>query len=72
MAKVLEQFDQFCTLSARLRKACSHMMRIYVLTHHTMGAGWDTVAQLCFREEWDRKMLAVQDGFTPSRHRRRR
>ena len=65
MAKVMEQFELIRSLSARLCKALSHMMRIYVLAHHTAGAGWDTVAQLCFLEEWDRKMLAVQDSFTP-------
>jgi hypothetical protein len=32
------------------------MMRIYVLAYHTMGASWDTVAQLSFREERDRKI----------------
>jgi hypothetical protein len=65
MAEVVEQFKLIRSLTARLRKVCSHMIRIYVLAHHTTGACWDTVAQLCFREEWDHKMLAVQDGFTP-------
>jgi len=67
MVEVVGLFEEIRTLTTRLRKACSHMMCIYVLAHHTTGAGWDTVAQLCYREEWDRKMLAVQDGFVPLR-----
>jgi hypothetical protein len=65
MRRILEQFEEIRTSAARLRKACSHMMRIHMLAHHTAGANWNTVAQLCFREEWDRKMLAIQDGFVP-------
>jgi hypothetical protein len=41
------------------------MMLIYMLAHHTSGAGWTTVAQLCFRDAWDREMLGLQDGFKP-------
>ena len=64
-AEVVEQFELIRSLTARLRNACSHMMRIYVLAHHTTGASWDTIVQRCFREEWDRKMLSVQDCSTP-------
>ena len=56
MAEVVEQVGEIRTLTARLRKACSHMMRIYVLAYHTTGASWDTAAQLSFREERDRKI----------------
>ena len=65
MTEVVEQFKLIRSLTARLRKACSHTMHIYVPAHHTTGASWDTVAQLCFREERDRKMLVVQDCSIP-------
>ena len=65
MERVVELFEEVRTCSANLRRACSKMMRIHILAHHTGGAGWNTVAQLCFRESWDRKMAAVQDGFKP-------
>ena len=64
MTEVVEQFKLIRFLTARLRKACSHTMHIYVPAHHTTGASWDTVAQLYFQEEWNSKMLVVQDGFT--------
>ena len=51
LAEVVEQFEGIRTLTARLHKACRHMMRIYALAHHTRSAGWDTVAQLCYRDE---------------------
>ncbi len=44
---------------ARLSKARSQMMHIYVLAHHTSGASWETVAQLCHRNGW----FAVRDCF---------
>ncbi len=40
-------------------------MRIHILAHHTTGAGLNTVAQLCYRDAWDRKVLGLQDGFKP-------
>jgi hypothetical protein len=60
MAEVVEQFEALRVATAQLRRSCSHMMRIYMLAHHTTGAGWNTVAQLCYRDAWDREMLGLQ------------
>jgi uncharacterized membrane protein YgcG len=65
MARVVEQFAEVRACAAHLRHACSRMMRIHILAHHTTGASWDTVAQVCFREQWDREMVKVADGFKP-------
>jgi len=65
MARVVEQYEEVRACSAHLRHACSRMMRIHILAHHTSGASWDTVAQVCFREQWDREMIKVADGFKP-------
>ena len=65
VAELIEQFEVVRVATAHLRRSCSHMMRIYMLAHHTTGAGWNTVAQLCYREVWDREMLGLQDGFKP-------
>lgn len=65
MAQVVELFAEVRAGSAHLRHACSRMMRIHILAHHTSGASWDTVAQVCFREQWDREMIKVADGFKP-------
>ena len=65
MAAVVRQFEGVRTAAATLRRAVSHMMRIYWLANHTTGASWDTVAQLLFREDWDRRMASVTDGYTP-------
>jgi hypothetical protein len=62
---VLDRFEAVRTETAKLRNFCSRMMRIHSLAHHTTGAGWNTVAQLCFRENWDRKQVQIQDGFVP-------
>ncbi len=40
-------------------------MWIYMLAHHTTGAGWITVAQFCYRDTWDREMLGLQDCLKP-------
>ncbi len=40
-------------------------MRVYWLANHTAGASWDTVAQLCYCEDWDLRMAAVTDSYTP-------
>ena len=45
MERVVELFEEVRTCSANLRRACSKMMRIHILAHHTAGAGWNTVAQ---------------------------
>ena len=41
------------------------MIRIFWPANHTSGTSWDTVAQLCYREDWDRRMVAVSDGHPP-------
>jgi hypothetical protein len=41
------------------------MMRIYWLANYTTGANWDTVAQLFHREEYDRRLSAITDGYVP-------
>ncbi len=56
MAQVVDLFEEVRSSTAHLRHACSRMMRIHILAHHTMGANWNTVAQVCFREKWDREM----------------
>jgi hypothetical protein len=50
MAEVVKQFEALRVATAHLRRSCSHMTWIYMLAHHTSGAGWNTVAQLCFRD----------------------
>ncbi len=62
---VLDRFEAVRTETAELRNFCSQMMSIHSLAHHTTGAGWNTVAQLYFRENWDRKQVQNQDGFVP-------
>ena len=60
MAEVVKQFEALRVATAHLRRSCSHMMWIYMLAHHTTGAGWNTVAQLRYRV-----VLGLQDGFKP-------
>jgi hypothetical protein len=61
----VESFESLRKAGCKLKASVSHAMRVYWLANHTAGASWDTVVQLCFREEWDRRMAAVTDGYTP-------
>jgi hypothetical protein len=54
MAQVVDLFEEVRSCMAHLRHAWSKMMRIHIQAHHTAGANWNTVAQVCFREQWDR------------------
>jgi hypothetical protein len=63
--EVTSRLEKLRSAGASLRKATSQVMHIYWLANHTAGASWDTVAQLVFREEYDRRMVAVTDGYTP-------
>jgi hypothetical protein len=72
MAQVVDMFEEVRSSTAHLRHACSRMMRIHILAHHTAGANRNTVAQVCFREQWDHEMAMVQDGSSPWRPGRRR
>jgi hypothetical protein len=39
-----------------------HAMRVFWLANHTTGCGWNTVAQIIYRDDHDNEMLLVQDG----------
>ena len=65
MSELIETYGHLRKAGALLKQSISHVMRIYWLANHTAGASWDTVAQLCYREDWDRRMAAVTDGYTP-------
>jgi hypothetical protein len=65
VSSLVESFESLRKAGCKLKASVSHAMRVYWLANHTAGASWDTVAQLCFREEWDRRMAAVTDGYTP-------
>jgi hypothetical protein len=61
----VESFESLREACSTLKAIVSHAVRVYWLTNHTAGASWDTVDLLCLREEWDRRMAAVTDGYTP-------
>ena len=63
--EVILHLEALRSAGGTLKRAVGHAMRVFWLANHTTGCGWNTVAQIIYRDDHDHEMLLVQDGHKP-------
>ncbi len=63
--EVISHLEALRSAGGTLKRVLGHAMRVFWLANHTTGCGWNTVAQIIYRDDHDNEMLLVQDGHKP-------
>ena len=63
--EVISHLEALRSAGGTLKRVVGHAMRVFWLANHTTGCGWNTVAQIIYRDDHDNEMLLVQDGHKP-------
>ncbi len=63
--EVISHLEVLRSAGGTLKRVVGHAMRVFWLANHTHGCGWNTVAQIIYRDDHDNEMLLVQDGHKP-------
>ncbi len=63
--EVISHLEDLRSAGGTLKRVVGHAMRVFWLANHNHGCGWNTVAQIIYRDDHDNEMPLVQDGHKP-------